>query len=105
MNTSSDKLKKFHYRLLERGYKKETGREKLIINFAIPAEHKITEMVSEKQDKKNFFKRTEKVVKYEGDGDTNRCWRTWNGPPSIWKRDLVHWKSVKELRPPRQQHS
>ena len=45
------------------------------------------------------YQRSKKAVEYEGDGDTNSNWRTWNGFPKAWKGDWNSWKSLEESRP------
>ena len=50
-----------------------------MVNFAIPANHRVKIKENEKRDKYlDFVRELKKVIEHENDGDTNCNWKTWN---------------------------
>ena len=47
--------------------------------------------------------RTEKVIKHEGDSNTNHSWSPRNNS-RVWKRSWREWRSTEEMKPFRPQH-
>ena len=63
--------------------KKRTGR---IVDFAVPAVHRIKLKESEKRDKyQDLARKIEKTMEHKGGGYTNCNWCTWNNPQRIYK--------------------
>ena len=57
-----------------------------IMDFAAPTSHREKVKAGEKQDKYLDFAREQKVVGYEGDGDTKRSWGPRNSPYNLEKK-------------------
>ena len=56
------------------------------MDFAVPADPRVKLKENEKIDKiSGPCQRTEKVMEYESESDTNCSWCTWNGPKRIGK--------------------
>ena len=69
--------------------KKRTG---LIEDFAAQADHRVKLKESEKRDDYLYFAREhQKTMEYEGDGDTNCGWCTWDNPQRIGKATEWVW--------------
>ena len=49
-------------------------------------------------------RKTNTAVEYEGDGDINCSWCTWNGPEKFGKKPGGNWKSEEESRLSIQRH-
>ena len=66
--------------------KKEKKRTCQIVDFSISADHRVKLKESEKRDEYLDLAREGKTMVYEGNGDTNNNWWTWNNPQN-WQKD------------------
>ena len=58
------------------------------MDFAVLADHRVKRKENEKMEKYLDLAREQKVVKYEGDGDTDCGWRALNDLQKFKKKSL-----------------
>ena len=85
--------------------KKKKKRNCKIVDFAVPAEHKIKLKECEKKDKYlDLARKLKKTMEHEGDNYTNCDWCFWYSQQRIIKRDERTWRLQDEWRPSKLQH-